>query len=123
MGVDLVLEVFILHIKLVDHMLLLQDLQELFAIIECIKVFNPVINICLEAFKFIKCLVSKVLWRWSVVLHALQVTDDFLGIRLLLVNDTLKHVELLVHLLGDLLLKRLLVKDAMLHLRAFAQIV
>ena len=123
MGVDLVLEVFILHIKLVDHMLLLQDLQELFAIIEGIKVFNPVINICLEAFKFIKCLVSKVLWRWSVVLHALQVADDFLGIRLLIVYEALEHIELLVLLLGDLLLKRLLVEDAMLHLRAFAQIV
>lgn len=120
---NLVLEIFILHIKLIDHMLLLEDLQELFAIIEGIKVFNPVINICLEAFKFIKCLVSKVLWRWSIVLDALQVADDLLGIRLLLVNNALEHVELLVYLLGDLLLKRLLVENAMLHLRAFAQIV
>ena len=78
--VDLVLEVFILHVKLIDHMLLLQYLEEFLAIIECIEIFNPVINISLEAFKFIKSLISKVLWGWSVVLDALQVADDLLGI-------------------------------------------
>lgn len=123
MGVDLVLEVFILHIELIDHMLLLENLQELFAIIELIKIFDSIVNICLKAFELIQCLVREVLGRWSVVLNTLQVADDLLGVRLLLIDDPLEHVELLVYLLGDFLLKRLLVEDAVLHLRALAKIV
>ena len=109
MGVDLVLEVFILHIKLIDHMLLLEHLQKLLAIIERIQVFNPIINIVLKPFKFIQCLISEVLRWWPVVLHALQVAYDLLGIALLLIDDALEHVELLVHLLRDFFFEALLV--------------
>jgi hypothetical protein len=56
------------------------------------------------------------LWRWSVILHALQVAYDLLGIALLLIDDALEHVELLVHLLGDLFFEALLVQDSVLHL-------
>jgi hypothetical protein len=56
-------------------------------------------------------------------LHRLQVTDYLLGIGLLFIDDALEHVKLLVNLLGDLFLEAFLVKDAMLHLGAFAEIV
>jgi hypothetical protein len=113
---NLVLEVFILHIELVDHMLLLQHLEKLLAVVETIKVRNSVVNVILKAFQLVKSLISEVLWWRSVVLDALQIADYLLGIGLLFVDDALEHVELLVYLLGDLFLEALLVEDAMLHL-------
>ena len=47
---NLVLEVFILHIEIIDHMFLLQHLQELLAIIEAIKIRNSAVNIILKTF-------------------------------------------------------------------------
>lgn len=80
MGNNLVLEVFILHIEFIDHVFLLEDLQEFFAIIQLVEVFNPVINICLKSLELIQCLIGKILWRWPIVLHRLKVTDNFFGV-------------------------------------------
>ena len=119
---NFVLEVFILHIELIDHMLLLEDLQKLFAIIQGIEVLYPVVNVTLKALELIQCLICKVLWWGPIVLHRLQVAYYFLGVRLLFVNDALEHVELLVYLFCDLLFKGFLVQDAVLHFGALAQV-
>ena len=66
---NFVLKVFILHIELINHMLLLEHLQKLLTIVEGIKVRNSVVNIILKGFQLVKCLVSEVLWWGSIVLH------------------------------------------------------
>ena len=48
-GDNFVLKVFILQVEIIDHVLLLEDLQELFPVVEIIKVRNSVVNIILKA--------------------------------------------------------------------------
>jgi len=77
----------------------------------------------LELLELIKCLVSKVLGRWLIVLNALQVADDLLGVGLLLVNYALQHIELLVDLLVYFILEAFLIQYFELHLLAFTEVI
>lgn len=56
-------------------------------------------------------------------MNGLKVANNLLSICLLLIDDTLEHVELLIHLLGDLFLKTFLIEDPMLHIAALAKII
>ena len=104
-------------------MLLLKDLQEIFLVIQGCQDLNILGNLRLKALELRQSKVGKILGRWTIVLHALQVADDSFGVVLLLVNNALKVVKLLVNLLGDLILKALLVEDALLHIRALVQVI
>jgi hypothetical protein len=46
---NFVLKVFILHVEIIDHVLLLKDLQELLTVVEVIKIRNSGVNIFLKA--------------------------------------------------------------------------
>ena len=108
---------------LMDQMLLLKNLQKLLAIVKPLQILNSERNVALELFELIKSLIGEVLWRWLVVLHALQIADDLLGVCLLLVNDAFQHVKLLIDFLVDLILKAFLIQYLELHILALSKII
>lgn len=107
---------------LVNEVLLLQNLQKLFAIVELLQIIDSLRNVSLELLELIQGLICEVLRRWLVVLDTLKVADDLLGICLLLVYNTLEHIKLLIDFLVDLILQTFLVQNFKLHFLAFSQI-
>lgn len=65
-------------LQLRDNVLLLEDFEMLFALVEFNEVLNSLIDAILEAFELIKRLVSEIFGRWLVLLHAFKITDDLL---------------------------------------------
>lgn len=103
-------------------MLLFEHLQKGVLLIQLLKAHDFVVYGLLEVLEFSESVLGEVL-RWgSVVLHALKVANDLLGVAFLFVDDLLEHVELLVDLFGDLFFEALLVEDSLLHFLALNQI-
>lgn len=119
MQANLVLKIFHAMLQLRNLMFLLQHLQMLFALIEFDKILNPLINACLEILQLVQRLVSEVFGRRLILLHTLQVTNDLLGTRLLLINDAFEVIEFFIDLLRDLVFQSLLITNSLLHFLAF----
>ena len=71
------------------HLLLLKNVQELTRAELLSKLLYHCLHSCRERVQIFQCFNSEVLWGWPVILHALQVPYDVLGILLLVINDPL----------------------------------
>lgn len=107
--------------ELMEPLPLLQHLQVLHLLAQLALLRYPVLNFVLKRLKLDEGLLGEVLGRRLILLHALEVLDDVLGLKLLLVDDCLQLVVLLVHFFEDLLLQTLLTHHAVLHVRARLQ--
>lgn len=112
---------FVSH--LVNEVLLLQNLQKLFSIVQVLQILNSLRDVCLKLFELVQSLIREILRRWLIVLYTLKVAYDLLGICLLFVDDTLEHIELLINLLINLILKTFLVQNLLLHFLALSQVI
>lgn len=123
MATNFAFEVFHVMFQIWNYVLLLQNFQKLFALVQFNQILNSLVDAILKAFELIQSLVCEIFGRWLVFLHTLEVADNLLGAWLLLINDALQVVEFLVNLLGDFVLQPLLVSNPLLHLLAFLKIV
>ena len=103
-------------------MLLLKDIEELLSVVKFKQIFYSDVDLALEHSQFFESLVGEILWRWSVVLHTFQITNDLFCASFLSINYAFQHVKLIVNLLCDLFLETLLVEDALLHVLALLKV-
>ena len=71
MSANLGLEVRVLCLEVRNQVLLLKDFQEVLGSVQRLQGLDVLGDLLLEHLQFTQGLICEVLWRWSVVLHAL----------------------------------------------------
>ena len=112
------LQLLKLMLEILNHSPLLENVYEPLRLNKLLHALDVLVHFVRELIESLQGLSSKVLRRWLVALHTLQVSYDVLGTLFLLVNDALQIVVLLLYLVQDFILQTHLVGNSLLHLRA-----
>ena len=110
------LQLLKLMLEILNHSPLLENVYKSLRLNKLLHALDVLVHFVRELIESLQGLSSKVLRRWLVALHTLQVPYDILCTLLLLVNDALQIVVLLLYLVQDFILQAHLVGNSLLHL-------